>query len=60
MVTPILIMAVAGWLPYSPLASALGFVPLPALYWPALFLTLLCYLALTQAVKMLLIRWKWI
>jgi Mg2+-importing ATPase len=60
MITTVLIMAVAGWLPYSPLASALGFVPLPALYWPALFLTLLCYLALTQAVKMLLIRWKWI
>jgi Mg2+-importing ATPase len=59
-ITSVLIMAVAGWLPYSPLASMLGFVPLPALYWPALFLTLICYLLLTQAVKMLLIRWKWI
>jgi hypothetical protein len=35
-------------------------VALPALYWPLLALTLLCYLALTQVVKHLLVRRRWI
>lgn len=47
-------------MPYSPLATALGFTPLPPLYWPLLFLTLLCYLVLTQIVKMWLIRKTWL
>ncbi len=55
-----LIMGVAVWLPYSPLAGALGFVALPALYWPILLATLLCYVLLTQAVKMWLIRKAWL
>jgi Mg2+-importing ATPase len=54
--TTLLIMAVAAWLPYSPVAPALGFVALPHLYWPILLATVLCYVALTQAVKMWLIR----
>src|SRR6185369_7605001 len=41
--TTLLIMAVGACLPFSPLASALGFVPLPAPYWLLLLLTLLCY-----------------
>src|SRR5438552_6790437 len=45
--TTLLIMAVGACLPYSPLAAALGFVPLPTLYWPLLLLTLLCYVGLT-------------
>jgi Mg2+-importing ATPase len=53
-------MAIAGWLPYSPLSTMLGFVPLPGFYWPILFLTLLCYVVLTQLVKMWLIRKKWL
>jgi Mg2+-importing ATPase len=32
--TTILIMAIGAWLPYSPLAGPLGFVPLPPLFWP--------------------------
>jgi Mg2+-importing ATPase len=59
-ITTVVIMAIAGWLPYSPLATMLGFVPLPALFWPILFLTLICYLVLTQLVKMWLIRKKWL
>jgi Mg2+-importing ATPase len=59
-ITTVIIMAVGAWLPYSPLARMLGFVPLPGLFWPILFLTLLCYVVLTQLVKMWLIRKKWL
>jgi Mg2+-importing ATPase len=54
-VMTVLIMAVGVWLPFSPLASVLGFTPLPRLYWPFLIATLACYVVLTQLVKMLLI-----
>jgi len=59
-VTTVIIMSIGMWLPYSPLAAALGFVHLPPLYWPLLFLTLLCYVVLTQLVKMWLIRKTWL
>jgi Mg2+-importing ATPase len=55
--TTILIMGTAAWLPYSPLAPVLGFTSLPWLYWPILLATVLCYVVLTQAVKMWLNRW---
>ena len=52
---------VGVWLPESYLGRHwLGLQPLPALYWPLLVLTLLGYVVLTQAVKSLLLRWKWI
>jgi Mg2+-importing ATPase len=47
-------------LPVSFLGRYLGFTTLPALYWPLLAITLLCYMLLTQAVKMLLLRRAWI
>jgi len=50
------VMAISVWLPYSPLASALGFTALPFWYWPILLVTLLCYVVLTQAVKMWLFK----
>ena len=59
-VTTVLIMGIGMWLPYSPLAPILGFVHLPPLYWPILFLTLLCYMVLTQLVKMWLLRKAWL
>ncbi len=58
--TTIAIMGLAMWLPFSPLAPALGFTPLPLLYWPVLLATLLCYVVLTQAVKVWLIRKAWL
>ena len=58
--TTLLIMAFGAWLPFSPLASALGFVPLPPLFWWLLLLTLLCYVGLTQVIKMWLIRKAWV
>jgi len=53
------IIGIAAWLPYSPIAPALGFTALPLLYWPLLLATLLCYVGLTQIVKMWLIRKGW-
>ncbi|MEO8613791.1 MAG: magnesium-translocating P-type ATPase, partial [Luteolibacter sp.] len=58
--TTVGIMATAAWLPYSPLAGTLGFTALPSLYWPILLATLLCYIVLTQLVKMWLIRKAWL
>lgn len=49
--TSLIIVAVGAYLPFSPLASDLGLVALPALYWPFLAGMLLCYVVLTQAVK---------
>jgi P-type Mg2+ transporter len=59
-VTTLSIMALGIWLPYSPIASALGFTHLPPLYWPILMLTLLGYVCLTQIIKMWLLRKRWI
>jgi Mg2+-importing ATPase len=58
--TTILIMGIGAYLPYSPLAPILHFVPLPWQFWPILAATLLCYVALTQVIKTWLVRKKWI
>ena len=58
--TTLAIMAFGMWLPYSPLASSLGLVHLPGLYWPILLLTLLSYVGLTQIIKVWLLRRHWI
>ena len=47
----LVIVAVGAWLPVSPLASTLGFVRLPSLYWLLLAIMLVCYVILTQLVK---------
>jgi len=59
-VTTTVIMMIGMWLPISPIATSLGFKPLPSLYWPLLGLTLLCYVFLTQGVKVWLLRKAWI
>jgi Mg2+-importing ATPase len=53
-------MAVGVWLPSSPLGPALGLVALPSSYWPLLGVTLLAYIMLTQVVKVMLLRRRWI
>jgi Mg2+-importing ATPase len=58
--TSLLIMGIGAALPYTPLAGPLGFVPLPAMFWPLLALTLVCYVGLTQLVKMWLLRRGWV
>jgi Mg2+-importing ATPase len=60
LVNTALIIGIGAWLPISPFARSFGFVPLPVLYWPLLGLTLLAYVALTQLIKVLLIRRHWI
>jgi Mg2+-importing ATPase len=47
----LLIMAVAAYLAYSPLANILGFVPLPAVYWAWIAGFLVLYFILTHFVK---------
>ena len=49
--TSLIIVAAGAWLTVSPLATALGFVPLPPLYWLFLAVMLLCYAIRTQLVK---------
>jgi len=60
MLMSLLVMAMGVAIPFSPLGTYLGFTKLPALYWPLLALTLLCYTVLTQGVKMWLLHRKWI
>ena len=50
------VMGIGMYLPFSPIASSLGFVPLPAVYFLWLFSILTCYCILTQWVKTWFIR----
>jgi Mg2+-importing ATPase len=54
--TSVIIVAAGAWLTVSPLATTLGFVPLPPLFWLYLALMLLGYALLTQVVKTWFIR----
>ena len=56
LLTSLLIVAVGALLPISPLASTLGFTPLPPLYWLFLAGMLLAYVLLTQVVKVWFVR----
>lgn len=56
MTSSLVIVLIGAWLTVSPLAPALGFVPLPLLFWPILAGILICYILLTQLVKNLLIK----
>jgi Mg2+-importing ATPase len=60
MATTLAVMVFGIWLPYSPVAFALGFTHLPQMYWPILMLTLLGYVGLTQGIKVWLLQKKWI
>jgi Mg2+-importing ATPase len=55
-----IIVAVGVLIPFSPVGTYLGFSQLPRLFWPILALTLVCYVLLTQGVKMVLLRRRWI
>lgn len=60
LLTSLLVMAIGVAIAVTPLGHYLGFTTLPALYWPLLVLTLVCYVALTQGVKTWLLRLHWI
>jgi len=49
--TTLLIMGIGSYLPYSPVANFLGFVPLPAIFWLWIAGFLLCYSTITHFVK---------
>jgi Mg2+-importing ATPase len=51
MLTTLVIMAVAIWLPYSPFANALGMVTLPPIFWAWIAGFLVTYGILTHFVK---------
>ncbi|MEI7884160.1 MAG: magnesium-translocating P-type ATPase [Clostridia bacterium] len=55
-ISSLAIVSVASLLTISPLATTLGFVPLPPLYWLLLTFILLGYIVLTQLVKTWFIR----
>lgn len=54
------IIALGLAIPFTPIGDYLGFTSLPVAYWGYLALTLLCYVLLTQGVKVWLIRRRWI
>jgi P-type Mg2+ transporter len=56
--TTIIICIVGATLPFTWAGSALGFTPLPALYWPLVAAMLLCYATLTHLVKLWFVR-RW-
>jgi len=51
LMTTLLIMGIGSYLPYSPVANFLGFVPLPAIFWLWIAGFLLCYSTITHFVK---------
>lgn len=56
LITTTLVALIGVYLPYSPFAEPLGLTQLPHLYWGLLSLILLGYSALTQSIKVWLIR----
>jgi Mg2+-importing ATPase len=56
--TTAIICAIGVTLPFTWAGSALGFVPLPWLYWPLVAMMLISYATLTHLVKVRFIR-KW-
>lgn len=55
-VASVLIACGGAWLPYSPLARTLGFVPLSPAYWIVLACMLVAYIGLTQVAKQWFVR----
>lgn len=49
-------IAVGTIIPYTPLGAAIGMSPLPAIYFPILIATILCYMLVTTVMKKLFVR----
>jgi Mg2+-importing ATPase len=56
--TSVVICIVGITLPFTWIGGSLGFVPLPALYWPAVIAIIGCYAVLTHIVKSWFVR-RW-
>jgi Mg2+-importing ATPase len=57
--TVLAVVVVGVWLPYSPFAGTLGFVPLPVAYVAFVAAATMAYLGLVEVVKQLLLRRAW-
>jgi Mg2+-importing ATPase len=55
-VTTLCVCILGVWFPFSPLAEPLGLVRPPDAYWGLLGVIIICYMCLTQLVKMWLLR----
>jgi len=55
-ITGVVICLIGAVLPFLPISHWFGFVPLPGMYWLALALILGAYMALTQFIKVRVIR----
>ncbi len=55
-VMSIFIVTIGIAMPFTPLATAFGFVPLPPMYFVALFIMLVSYLLLVQVIKVWFIK----
>jgi Mg2+-importing ATPase len=58
LITAAVVLLVAAYLPYSPMAPFFGLVPLPGAYFAALGLLVIVYLALAQVVKRFFYRFR--
>jgi Mg2+-importing ATPase len=58
MTTTVIICTIGITLPFTWAGSALGFVPLPVLYWPLVAVMLVAYATLTHFVKVRFVR-RW-
>ena len=56
LLSTVIVCMIGIWLTFSPFANVFGFTTLPALFWPFLLLTLICYVILTQIVKVWYVR----
>jgi Mg2+-importing ATPase len=56
MATSLIICCVGIALAYTPVGAALGFIPLPTLYWPLVGAILVAYAILTHVVKVRFVR----
>jgi len=56
LLTTLAIVGISVYLPYSPLAPILHFVPLPGLYWILLLAMIAAYFVLTQTIKVWFIK----
>jgi Mg2+-importing ATPase len=54
--TTIVILAIGGAIPHTPLGTTLGIAPLPPLYWAYVAAMMRTYAVLTHFVKMWLLR----
>jgi Mg2+-importing ATPase len=54
--TTVIIVAIGAAIPYTLVGDALGFAPLPALYWPLVAAMMLAYAALTHLAKTWFVR----